>query len=201
MISSKVFFGFFYAKCKGFAKKILFFEDLNADQIWSDDLSGLDDLVTLEFSSDFGGLLTIFCGILDRLEGVSIQSHLSFDVSAIRSIFFKLFVQLELQFHTFKSCWGLEVESLGVSVISDLKQKRKCLQRIQFFKITKNFFTIFYLQKKILKKIRETLFTFLSSMYMTPFILTNIFWQKIQSWNIWILTPKLADMALVNSNI
>ena len=154
MISSKVFFGFFMQNAKVSRKKIfLFFEDLNADQIWSDDLSGLDDLVTLEFSSDFGGLLTIFCGILDRLEGVSIQSHLSFDVSAIRSIFFKLFVQLELQFHTFKSCWGLEVESLGVSVISDLKQKRKCQQRIHFFfKVIKNIFSDFLLTEKNSKK-------------------------------------------------
>ena len=68
-----------------FLKIFLFFEDLNADQIWSDDLSCLDDLITLEFPSDFGGLLTFFCGILDRLEGVSIQSHFSFDLSAIRS--------------------------------------------------------------------------------------------------------------------
>ena len=154
-------FWFFLCKMQRFREKIfLFFEDLNADQIWSDDLSGLDDLITLEFPSDLGGFLTTFCGIFDRLEGVSIQSHLSFDVSAIRSIFFKLFVQLELQLHTFQNCWGLEVESLGVSVISDLKQKRKCQQRIHFFKVIKNIFSDFLLTEKNSKKIRETLFTF-----------------------------------------
>merc|ERR1719300_1451210 len=83
-------------------------EGLCADDVGAGDFDGDDALVVKELPGRLGRLLALLLGSLDSDQLVSLLGHDGLDLPAVRSLFFKLFTQLELELHRLQHGRGLD---------------------------------------------------------------------------------------------